>query len=120
MPRLLLAVLILGYSCMANAQRAWICSYPGSNAKDPVVLKYVKAGDYLVESHFGLRYRVLQDSKTALVAAWSMAEAGESAQAPSIGVFTIMIDKASKHYKRSVVVLDGGADRADVGKCESQ
>lgn len=118
MYRLLLAVLIVGFSGVATAQRAWTCSYPGSNAKDPVILKYVKAGDYLVESHFGIRYRILQDSKQALVAAWSMAEMESNPQEASIGVFTIMIDKTSKRYRRSIVSLNAGEDRGDAGKCE--
>jgi hypothetical protein len=118
--RLLLAVFILGCSCSVNAQRAWVCSYPGSNPKEPVVLKYSKAGDYLVESQFGVRYRILQDSKYALVAAWFVVE-GESSQSEvSIGVLTVMIDKTSKRYRRSVAGLNDVQERADVGKCESK
>lgn len=120
MYRLLLAVLICGFSCAASAQRAWTCTYAGSNAKETVVLKYVKAGDYLIESHFGIRYRILQDSKRALVAAWSIAEMESNPQEASIGVFTVMIDKNSKRYRRSVASLNSGEDRVDVGKCEIQ
>ena len=120
MLRPLLAVLLLGYCCGASAQRAWVCSYPGTNPKESVVLNYVKAGDYMVEDHFGLRYRILQDSKYALVAAWSIAEMEPNSQEPSIGVFTIMIDKISKRYRRAVASLHDADDRTDVGKCEAR
>jgi hypothetical protein len=120
MYRLLAVVLLLAFSCAANAQRAWLCSYPGSKAKEPLTLKYVKAGDYLVESHFGLRYRILQDSKHALVAAWSIAETESNPKEASIGVFTVMIDKSSKRYRRSVASLGDGQETVDIGKCESQ
>ena len=115
--RLLLAVLLLGCSCVANAQRAWVCSYPGANPKEAVVLTYVKTGDYVVEDHFGLRYRILQDSKYALIAAWSVAKIESNPKEPSIGVFTIMIDKINKRFQRSVASLYDGNDRTDVGKC---
>ncbi len=120
MYRLLAVVFLLAFSCAANAQRAWVCSYQGSKAKEPLTLKYVKAGDYLVESHFGLRYRILQDSKHALVAAWSIAETETNPKEASIGVFTVMIDKSSKRYRRSAASLGDGQETVDVGKCESQ
>ena len=120
MSRVLLAVLILAWSGTASAQRAWVCTYPGGNPKEPQTLKYVKAGDYLVESHFGIRYRILQDSKHALIAAWSIAEMESNPQEASIGVFTVMIDKATKRYRRSIASLNDGGDKADVGRCESQ
>jgi hypothetical protein len=120
MSRFLLVILLLVLPVAAYAQRAWTCTYPGSNPKEPQTLKYVKAGEYLVESHFGLRYRILQDSKYALVAAWSIAETETNPKEASIGVFTVMIDKATKRYRRSVASLNEGGDRVDVGKCEGQ
>jgi hypothetical protein len=120
MSRMLLVVLLMTFSCAANAQRTWVCSYPGGKLKEPQTLKYVKAGEYLVESHFGLRYRILQDSKHALVAAWSIAETESNPKEASIGVFTVMIDKNSKRYRRSVASLGDGQETVDVGKCESQ
>ena len=120
MSRFSLAVLLFVSSCAANAQRTWVCSYPGSNPKEPLTLKYVKAGDYLVESHFGLRYRILQDSKYALVAAWSIAETETNPKEASIGVLTVMIDKNSKRFRRSVASLSDGQETADIGRCDSQ
>jgi hypothetical protein len=117
---LLLSLLVTGFSGAAYAQRAWVCAYPGSNPKEPVVLKYSKAGEYLVESHFGLRYRILQDSKYALVAAWSIAETESNPQEASIGVFTVMIDKTTRRYRRSIASLNEGGDKTNVGKCEPQ
>jgi len=59
----------------ANAQESWICTYPGYPQNSaPVIDRFRVDGETFIEDTFQLRYRILQNTPFAVVAAWSIAE----------------------------------------------
>jgi hypothetical protein len=98
-----------------------ICTYPGySDPPDtsrPVIMKYHREGDFLVETKWGLKYRILQNSPDGMIAVWSIAEIEPNHQAPSIGTFSVMLEKKTRRFMFSKAGLNEGKSGTAIGPC---
>jgi hypothetical protein len=106
---LLLACSILGFAVpsIAADQQRWTCTWPGFSAdRAPVIVRFSRDQNDLVESDFGLHYRILQDNDFGLIAVWSIAEIEHGHAEPSIGTMTLVINKKSGALVRANALLD--------------
>jgi hypothetical protein len=98
-----------------------ICTYPGfsetTKPVTPVIVKYRREGDFLVETSWGLKYRILQNSPDGLIAVWSIAEIEPNHHAPSIATFSVMLEKKTRKFMFSNAVLDEGKSGTATGSC---
>ena len=98
-----------------------ICTYPGfsetSKPVSPVIMKYRREGDFLVETKWGLEYRILQNSSNGLIAVWSIAEIEPNHRAPSIATFSVMLEKKTRRFMFSTASLNGGNSGTSTGSC---
>jgi hypothetical protein len=95
-----------------------ICTYPGySNPPKPIIVKYRREGDFLVETKWDLKYRILQNSPDGLIAVWSIAEIEPNHHAPSIATFSVMLEKKTRQFMFSTAALDEGRSSTATGSC---
>jgi hypothetical protein len=91
-----------------------ICTMISPLSGKPFIVEYRREGDFLVETNFGLKYRVLQDNAEGLIATWALAKHGE--RPSSVAANVILLNKATKQFKLSIVDLDG-AGTTSAGSC---
>jgi hypothetical protein len=101
----------------------WTCTYTGwavreGDAPPQVIVRFTVRGGELVEGNYGQRLRILQNNEHALIAAWSFAKIEPGRSEPSIGSWSMLIDKRSGFFSR--VILDarpGHSGSAREGTC---
>jgi hypothetical protein len=99
-----------------------ICTYrfsgpPQDPPKPPVIMKYRRQGDFLIETKWDLEYRILQNSPDGLIAVWSIAEIEPNHRAPSIGTFTVMLENKTRRFMWSQAGLNEGQNGTAAGSC---
>jgi hypothetical protein len=80
-------------------------------------VKYHRDGDFLVETKWDQKYRILQNSPDGLIAVWSIAEIEPNHHAPSIATFSVMLEKKTRKFMFSNAVLDEGKSGTATGSC---
>jgi hypothetical protein len=94
-----------------------ICTYRFSDSPKQIIIKYHREGDFLVETNGLTEYRILQNSPDGLIAVWSMAEVEPNRQAPSIGTFSVMLEKKTRRFMRFNAFIDEGTTGTAFGSC---
>jgi hypothetical protein len=94
-----------------------ICTYPSFPDSKPIIMKYRREGDFLVETKWDLKYRILQNSPDGLIAVWSIAEIEPNHHAPSIATFSVMLEKKSRQFMFSNASLNEGKSGTATGSC---
>jgi hypothetical protein len=98
-----------------------ICTYPGYSdppePPEPVIKKYRREGDFLVDTKWGSTYRILQNSPDGLIAVSSIAKIEPNRRAPSIATFSVMLEKKTRKFMFSNAVLDEGKSGTATGSC---
>ena len=98
-----------------------ICTYPGysdpPDPPEPVIKKYRREGDFLVDTKWGSKYRILQNSPDGLIAVSSIAKIEPNRRAPSIATFSVMLEKETRRFMFSVASLNEGKSGASTGSC---
>ena len=107
----------------AAAGESWTCTYIGYAIREnepprPVIVRFTVEGDELVDGTFGQRYRILQNNRYGLIAAWSIAEIEPTQSEPSIASWSVVIDKRNGFFSRvNLIAEPGRSGAARDGSC---
>lgn len=102
----------------AAARERWDCTYEDAEAARYVAHFDVRAEE-LVEAHWGkpVVYRILKDTREALVAVHAFAEPSAFRRDTEAGADVLIIDKRTGRMKRSTVVPGDALDETRTGQC---
>jgi hypothetical protein len=113
------ALALLAIGSRASAAESWVCAWPAWPDSDhrTVIDRFTVEGDFLVESNFGERYRILQNNEFSIFAVWSISQIEPDHNKPSIGGFVVIIGKKDGRFRRSNAILDEKDDGIAFGSC---
>jgi hypothetical protein len=85
----------------ANASENWTCTYKDSSAKEPTLVSYQLAGNDLTQvwpSGTTSSFQVVQNNEYGLVGISSISEVEPNQAEPTVGAFTVVINRQTKEF----------------------
>jgi hypothetical protein len=123
MNRLLIMLAFLSCATCAEAAEAWTCTYTvpigSGTVSDPVLTRFEVSPPDLIEAKHHHHYRILQNNDFGLVAASSISEIEEAQKDPTVGAFTVVINKRTGEFWLSTTIAGQAAvvNQPVHGKC---
>jgi hypothetical protein len=104
MLRISMVLAALAVPAMAHAEDLWSCNYSGPLSAGPTLIRFQVSGSTLIESQFKDRYSVLENNQYGLIATHAFARIEKDHKQPTIGAFTVVINKATGEFWLATVI----------------
>ena len=98
MTRIIVALVIVFAAVNGAWAEAWTCTYMMEGLKEPFLQRFLVAGNDLIDPKTTDHYSLLQNNEYGLVATNAFAEILRSEAGPTVGAFTIIINKTTGEF----------------------
>jgi hypothetical protein len=119
MKLLLVGIMSLAGATSAEATEAWTCTYTLGFTNEPQLKRFEISPPDLIDTGTNEHYRILQNNDYGIVATDTISEIQSGLKAPSVGAFTVVINKDTSEFWQAIMATGREANLVTQwhGKC---